>query len=165
MSMRLTKKRNPQRPVAGSAEFPESRSLRIAGALARAHGQILEAVAEDVSGAGFDGITVAHVTFIGALDCGLTQSSEVARRLGISRQAVHKTARELVAQGVIELKENPARGNQKIIAFTARGEALVSTMRKVLKRMDGALKTRLGAGGLNQLEHLLAQGWQGDGTS
>jgi len=161
MSTKLTKQRDPE-PVTSGLEFPESSSLRLAGALARSHGQILKTVAEDVSQAGFEGITVAHVNFIGALDCGLTQSSEVARRLGISRQAVHKTARELVAQGFIELKENPARGNQKIIAFTARGEALVSTMRKVLKRMDGALKTRLGAGGLNELERLLAQGWAGE---
>ena len=108
---------------------------------------------------GFDGITPAHVNFIGSLDCGVTQSSEVARRLGVSRQAVHKMARELTSQGVIQLVPHPERGNQKVIRFTDNGAELISKMRRHLARMVADLEARLGDGGLAALERLLAEGW------
>lgn len=140
-------------------DFPESRSLALAATLSRAYESILRDVAGEVRERGFETITPAHVNFISALDCGVTQSSEVARRLGVSRQAVYRVARELTAAGVIELVRHPERGNEKVVQFTPDGERLVSELRQSLARMDQRLEDALGLRGLDQIERLLDKGW------
>src|SRR5690348_1320444 len=50
--------------------------------------------------------------------------SEVARRLSVSRQAVHKIVASLIREEILELQAMPDNTRDKIIVFTKKGNAL-----------------------------------------
>jgi DNA-binding MarR family transcriptional regulator len=90
-------------------------------------------------GAQFPGITAAQLTFFGALDCGSTHATGVATRLGISRQAVSRTARELQEQGLLILQPEAGRMNQNLLVMTEKGEALARAGRAALAEIESRL--------------------------
>ena len=102
-----------------------------------------------LSGQGFEDLTPALLRFLGALDCGVNQASEVAERLQVSRQMVAKTVRELSERGYLE--QVPGKGRRKQILFTERGEWLMSSVRRELADLDGVLSRRLGEGQVKAL--------------
>lgn len=90
-------------------------------------------------GAKFPGITAAQLTFFGALDCGSTHATGVATRLGISRQAVSRTARELQEQGLLILQPEAGRMNQNLMVMTEKGETLARAGRAALAEIESRL--------------------------
>jgi DNA-binding MarR family transcriptional regulator len=87
------------------------------------------------------GWTVApgQLAFLGALICGENSPSDIARGLGISRQAAQKQAHELAASGYLAIGRDPARGNRTVITFTETGAELMADCRSELARMDSEL--------------------------
>lgn len=106
-----------------------------------------------------DRLTAAHLMFLNNLDCGVTHASEVARRMGVSRQAVYRTTRELQALGILELEVDPRCKTQKIIRMTPHGQQVVSDARACLDEVDAALTQRLGERDLRELAIVLARDW------
>jgi DNA-binding MarR family transcriptional regulator len=49
---------------------------------------------------------------------------QIARSRPVSRQHVQKLANEMIADGVIELANNPAHKRSKLLSLTAKGEAV-----------------------------------------
>lgn len=84
-------------------------------------------------------IAPAQLGFLAALVCGETTSSGIARRLGVSRQAAHRQAGELVQAGYLTVRADPAQRNQSLIAFTEEGIALMATCRRLLAELDDTL--------------------------
>jgi len=85
--------------------------------------------------------------------------AELARRLAISRQAVHKTVTELARRGVLEVQDDPARGNSKLVVYTDRGRQLNRAGAQIIDRIEDRLARRIGAAGLAELKRLLAAEW------
>ncbi|MCG8606111.1 MarR family winged helix-turn-helix transcriptional regulator [bacterium] len=98
--------------------------------------RIGEALGRHLAEIGYEDITVHQLEFLSQLQCGVTVASELARMMGISRQAVHKQVRALVKSGYLEQGIDPGRGNQNMIGFTARGIQLIADCRAFLARLD-----------------------------
>ena len=88
---------------------------------------------------GFSDLTQSQLSFLGALDCGPNNASQIANDLGITRQAVHKTVKELETCGWLESTVDPIRRNQRIITFTDEGERMMSEARALFKQLDAKL--------------------------
>jgi DNA-binding MarR family transcriptional regulator len=108
---------------------------------------------------GHDRLTEGHLMLIVNLDCGTTHASAVAQRMGVSRQAVFRTTRELQALGLLTLEADPARGNQKIVVMTESGSRLALDARAALAEIDAALAARLGPEAAARLRAALEAGW------
>ena len=93
---------------------------------------------------GYADITEPHLILIGNLDCGTTHAAAVAQRMGVSRQAINRTLRELETQGFLRLEEDPVRRNQKIIVITESGVELVTHARRALDELEELLGSRIG---------------------
>ena len=81
---------------------------------------------------GFYEHTPAQALVFAYIDPGGTRSMELARRIGVSRQAIHKTVGELEALGFVTLEPDPDKGSAKLVTLTA-GEGrdqLVLILRK-----------------------------------
>lgn len=117
----------------------DSQALRLSHAITRFQTRQIAWLIDSLSSHGFDDLTPSHVTFIAALDCDDNYASEVARRLNLSRQAVHKTIRELVTAGYIETKENKVKRNSKVIQITFKGEELIALARQMYAKLDRKL--------------------------
>lgn len=113
---------------------------------------LLLKLAED----GFDELKANQLTFLGSLDCGANYASELARALGITRQAIHKTVRDLEKAGWLATKPNDQLGNQRAITFTAEGECMMSCARSHFLELDAILIEQFGKANLATLDRLLA---------
>ena len=85
--------------------------------------------------------------------------AELARRLAISRQAVHKTVSELVRRGILELREDPQGGPGKLVVYTDKGRQVNRTGAKIIEAIEARIAGRIGAGKLEELRSLLASDW------
>lgn len=149
MSTKLTK--SPR----GGHELVNSRSLKLVFQLNAFRDRLLGWLLDRLNDDGFSGLTAKQLTFLSELDCGPNHASELARRLSISRQAVHKSVNELSALGWLETVENPLLGNQKLIEFTSRGEHIMSRARHHFATLDETLENRFGTPVLDKLGDLL----------
>jgi DNA-binding MarR family transcriptional regulator len=81
----------------------------------------------------------------------------LARRLAISRQAVHKTVGELNRRGILEVRDDPTRNHGKLIAYTDKGRSLNRAGAHIIDGIEQTLARRLGSEKLKQLKSLLAE--------
>ena len=98
---------------------------------------------------GYEAITPSLLSFLGELECGVNYGSDIARKLGVSRQMVAKTVKGLVQLGF--LQQVAGEGKQKQILFTERGEHLMSDARQVLAELDTLLEQHYDANALSDL--------------
>lgn len=97
--------------------------------------------------------------FLSNLDCGDTYASEVARRMGVSRQAVYRSTRELQRLKILKLETDAARKTQKIIRMTKHGQQVVLDARCCLDAIEAALGERIGARDFGALASILGKDW------
>ena len=88
-----------------------------------------------------------------------TSMAELARRLAISRQAVHKTVAELARRGILEIQDDPDRGNAKRIVYTERGRQVNRAGAAIIERLEERIAERIGREELQTLKRLLAENW------
>jgi DNA-binding MarR family transcriptional regulator len=74
------------------------------------------------------GITAAWWQVLGAVLNQPLSVSAIAREMGITRQAVQRTADVLVDRGLVEYHDNPAHRRAKLVAVTAEGRAVNSAI-------------------------------------
>jgi len=133
MSIRLTKTGVP---------MADSYSLKLVFGTSKVHDQIACYLSEALKKKGYESASPSVLHFLSALECGVNYGSEIARNLGVSRQMVAKTVKELCR--VNYLKQIEGVGKQKQILFTERGEHLISDTRKLLARLDDIISEAIG---------------------
>jgi DNA-binding MarR family transcriptional regulator len=85
--------------------------------------------------------------------------AELARRLAISRQAAHKTVTELARRGILEVRDDPERGNSKLVVYTDKGRQLNRAGAQIIERLEERVARSIGPDGLRRLKELLASEW------
>jgi DNA-binding MarR family transcriptional regulator len=90
---------------------------------------------------------------------GVTRPIELARNLGISRQAIHKTLQEMVDDKLILLQDDPTDKRAKIVSFNSESADLMRDALQALVAIQEDLAGRLGRKNLNQLVEILAKDW------
>ena len=117
----------------------DSRLLRLYEACRAFQNRLIEALVARLEILGYTRITASHLTFLAQLECGENHAAELARRTGISRQAVHKQVKELAALDLLVERADPHRRNQRTIVFTDRGTRLIADCRAILAELDAHL--------------------------
>ncbi|MBX2796949.1 MAG: MarR family transcriptional regulator [Myxococcales bacterium] len=108
------------------------RSRFVARLMARISTALQQQVVQHLRAAGYD-VTVAHNQVLIPLDQQGTRISELARRAGISAQAIGKLVTDLERKGLVERTPDPADGRARVVRYTDRGRALLRT---ALSRLD-----------------------------
>ncbi|MEZ5649226.1 MAG: MarR family transcriptional regulator [Burkholderiaceae bacterium] len=88
-----------------------------------------------------------------------TSMAELARRLAISRQAVHKTVNELARQGILEVHKDPERGNATLVTYTAKGRAINRAGAAIIESAEARIAEQIGPDTLERLKNLLRRDW------
>ena len=88
--------------------------------------------------------TVAHTSLFPHLDLEGTRPSDLASRLGISKQAVGQLVQELVEMGTLEKVPDPADGRAKLVVFTDEGREAMLRGLGVLKGVEHDVARHLG---------------------
>ncbi len=134
MSTKLTTSSGPP-----AYEMAESRSLKLVHLTSNFERRAQKWLVDLLHGRGFIGLTQSQLSFLGALDCGPNSASQIANDLAITRQAVHKTVKELEICGWLKSEADQVRRNQRIITFTDEGERMMSEARALFKQLDERL--------------------------
>lgn len=151
MSIKLTRRS----PISGF-DLADSHALLLTQAAVTFRERMVSWLLSKLQGEGFEGLKASQLTFLGSLDCGVNFAAELARTLQISRQAVHKTVRELEGAGWLSTRPDGTLGNQRVIVFTPEGERLMSHARAHFQTLDRLLIQQFGEETLVQFAALMA---------
>ena len=127
----------------------ESQSLKLVLAAAQVHEKTSLYLSESLKTKGYKFASPSILNFLSTLECGINYGSEIARTLGVSRQMVAKTVKELCNANYLEQREG--LGKQKEIVFTLTGEHLMSDARQILASIDLILNKEMGDLQLNTM--------------
>lgn len=108
---------------------------------------------------GWPEITRPQSMLMANLALGLHKPSDIARRLGVSRQAIHVTLGQMVEKGVLELVDDPANRRVKLVALTALGERMKRDAQAAMVILVAELERRIGARQVAQLRPGLLADW------
>lgn len=89
-------------------------------------------------------VTRAQSMLFAHLDRDGTRSSELARRLDVSRQAVHQVVRELEQLGLVEQIDDPSNRSAKLVRLTTTGARHVEEALAAFADIEAALADRIG---------------------
>lgn len=105
---------------------------------------------------GFGDLRESHGFLIQHLLAGPRSVGELARRLGISQQAVSKTVAELTTGGYLEaVPADDAR--VRLVRLSERGEQSVAAARRLRDELERGLARRLGARRFAEARRLLVE--------
>ena len=88
--------------------------------------------------------------------------SELARRLAVSRQAVHKLANEAAQLGYVEFVDSEADARIKLLRFTEKGWDMAESAEQQLDAIEAEIEARIGPERMAQLKQILAMPWSAD---
>ena len=127
--------------------------------LLRAHRRFDTALIARLRASGWDDVRPAHSQVFAHLDRGGSRASELARRAGMTRQAMSELVRELQALGYVEQVDDPANRSARLVRLTPRGVEHVRAARRIVRAMEDELAGTLGQDGLQALRRLGAHVW------
>ena len=90
---------------------------------------------------------------------GITRPSDLARNIGISRQAIQQTLVEMERNGLLRLVPDPADGRAKIVRFSRRGSGIGKAAFEAMSAVEEELARRLGVRTVDQLKDVLFSDW------
>ncbi|MEU5582866.1 MarR family winged helix-turn-helix transcriptional regulator [Streptomyces huasconensis] len=112
-----------------------------------------------MAAAGETPVSPTQVQLCSVLDEEGTTVSELARRMGVTRQTAHQAVHQLVAAGILEQVPDPASARQRLIRRTAEGERAHRLAKAALARIEEQLAARIGADLADALRTALEAPW------
>jgi len=104
-------------------------------------------------------LTTAQSRALAVLKGGSCSISELARSLGVSRQAAQKTVAKLVEQDWLSL-ETSDKKNEKVIQVTARGQEMRKITGETMAKIEQQLSNKIGEKNFSLLVELLNAEWE-----
>lgn len=87
------------------------------------------------------------------------RQSDLARRLGVSRQAVNELVHGLKQQGLVEVVPDRDSGRSKLVRPTALGRKSVHVAIETFAQFETELRSRIGARQVDHLRRALGADW------
>jgi len=108
---------------------------------------------------GWSGVTRPQSMIMVNIILGTTRPSEIARKLGISRQAVHATIAQMVEMNMLELIDDPEDGRSKILKIGKTGGERRRDARRAVMLLTNELARRIGKQNVENLMKAFAEDW------
>jgi DNA-binding MarR family transcriptional regulator len=103
------------------------------------------------------GLSTARWQVLGVVDHGPLTVAAIARRMGLRRQSVQRTADALVADGAAAFVDNPGDRRAKLLAPTASGRRALRLTERAQRVWASDVGTAVGTDTLEEAERALEQ--------
>lgn len=140
-----------------SSELTEAKARNLGHLLlrcARVYNEI--GVARLRARVGLPGLRASHMQLLPHIDLQGTRQTELARRLGVSKQAAGELVADLEAMGAVERVPDPQDGRARLVRFTEAGRAGLLVGLGLLAEIEGDVRAELGAEAVDALVEGLA---------
>jgi DNA-binding MarR family transcriptional regulator len=97
----------------------------------------------------------AHTRLLPYISLAGSRTTEIAAKVGITKQAVGQLVDDLEQAGVVERSADPDDGRARLVRFTAHGRAALLHGLSALAELEGALATQMGPGQMDALHGAL----------
>jgi DNA-binding MarR family transcriptional regulator len=108
---------------------------------------------------GWNKVTRPQSMVMAAIAMGLVKPSEIARILGISRQAIHLTINQMIEMDLLELVSDPNDRRAKIVRISKGGQKRRQDARAAMDYLTAELERRIGRQNLLNLTKSLTADW------
>ena len=133
--------------------------INLAQLLMRAFYWADEGLQNHLQSKGWPAITRAQSLIFVNIGEGVTRPSEIAARVGVTRQAIHQTINELIEEGFVVLEPDPNDRRAKVVRYTKLGEKIGLDAIEGLHRVEKALAEKIGLASVKALRSALTQEW------
>jgi DNA-binding MarR family transcriptional regulator len=89
-------------------------------------------------------LRAAHTTLLPHLNAEGVRGADLAKKLGVTKQAVSQLVTELEEWGVVEQIADPQDGRAKLVRFTKKGEQAILHGLAVLGELETELTAKIG---------------------
>lgn len=100
-------------------------------------------------------IRPAHTRLFPHIDTGGTRLSDLAARVGVSKQAVGQLVEELAGLGVLEVAPHPTDGRARLVRFTPQGMRAIGQGLQVLGGIEAEIQGEIGKERMQRLHETL----------
>jgi len=104
-------------------------------------------------------LTSAQSLLFADLPVAGAHQADLARRLGVSRQAVNDLVRGLEHQGLVEVVPDPDDGRSKLVRPTSEGQKSIRVALQTFEGLENELRSRIGDRSVDQLRLALSAEW------
>ncbi|NBC22520.1 MAG: MarR family transcriptional regulator [Gammaproteobacteria bacterium] len=127
--------------------------------LLRAYYWMDESLQNGLVQAGFQPRTRTQTMILINISNGITRAAELARVLGVSRQAIQQQINELERDDLVTQIPDPEDRRANRIVFSEKGSRLISAALETLREAEQALAMRLGYDAVRHLRNALTADW------
>ncbi|MEU1042958.1 MarR family winged helix-turn-helix transcriptional regulator [Streptomyces sp. NPDC005551] len=118
-----------------------------------------DALMASMESAGEQPVSTAQASVFAMLDAEGTTVSELARRIGVTRQTVHQAVHGLIAMGLLQQVPDPGSARRRLIRTTAEGQRVHERAQAAIGVIESALADRIGGAGADALRQALTADW------
>lgn len=127
--------------------------------LLRAYYWMDESLQNGLQRAGYKPRTRTQTMILIHISNGVTRAAELARALGVSRQAIQQQINDLEEEDLVTQIPDPTDKRANRIVFSERGAALINQAMDTLRGAEQALAMRIGYENITQLRKALMSDW------
>ena len=106
---------------------------------------------------GHGAVQRAHIAVLGNIDTEGTRLVEVARRLGVTRQAASQMVREIERKGFLQRASDPADGRAVRVRHTPSGRALLLDALALMHEIESGYAELVGPRTMSQMRRALRE--------
>ena len=120
-----------------------------------------ESLQAELEAGGVGRLSRSQSMILANLTLGVDRPSEIARNLGLSRQAVHQTLGEMAAAGLVDMIDDPEDGRAKKVVFSGKPQQnfIRDAALAAFPRIEQELARRIGAQQVEDLKAALSKDW------
>lgn len=90
---------------------------------------------------------------------GIVRPSDIARNLGVSRQAIHSTINQMVKLGIVQMEVDPADRRHMIVSLTDLGGRMRKDAQRSMDALTAQIASKLGQDKFDALLAALEADW------
>jgi DNA-binding MarR family transcriptional regulator len=108
---------------------------------------------------GWDNITRSQSLILANITVGVRPASQLARNLGVTRQAISQMLAEMERNGLVQSTSDPTDGRAQIVNFSDKSQSIRDDAMETLLKIEAEVAGRIGKRRFNALAEALQTDW------
>ena len=129
------------------------------GTLAYALYWVDESLQASLAAAGWERMNRTRSMIMLSVTAGINRPADMARNLGVSRQAIHQLLQGLKDENILELVPDPKDKRAKMVKFSAEADDIRRDAQAILLGIEEEIRKRIGKTAFNGLKQALNRSW------